>query len=52
MNFFQTVHTCCGHTEDVHVGFLMELEIIWTELWPSELSHFGQLFWALGYGVV
>ena len=21
MDFFETLHTCCGYIEDVHVGF-------------------------------
>ena len=32
-------------------GFLMELELILTELHPFELSHFRQLFCMVGYGV-
>ena len=53
MDHFETMHTCCGYIEDVHVnflqgkkscGFLVELEIILTELQPFELSHFRQLF--------
>ena len=42
MDLFETLHTCCGHIEDVHVGFLVELELILTELQPFELSHFRQ----------
>ena len=30
MDHFETLHTC-GHIEDVHVAFLMELELILTE---------------------
>ena len=44
MDLFETLHTCCGHIADVHVGFLVELELILTELQPFELSHFRQLF--------
>ena len=44
MDLFETLHTCCGHIEDVHVDFLVELELILTELQPFELSHFRQLF--------
>ena len=40
MDFFETLHTCCGHIEDVHV----ELELILTELQAFELNHFRQLF--------
>ena len=43
MDLFETLHTCCGHIEDVHVGFLVELELILTELQPFKLSHFRQL---------
>ena len=48
MDLFETSHTCCGHIEDVHVGFWWELELILTELQPFELSHFRQLFALLG----
>ena len=41
MDLFETLHNCCGHIED---GFLLELELILTELQPFELSHFRQLF--------
>ena len=44
MDLFETLHTCCGHIEDVQCGFLVELELILTELQPFELSHFRQLF--------
>ena len=44
MDLSETLHTCCGHIEDVHVGFLVELELILTELQPFKLSHFRQLF--------
>ena len=44
MDLFETLHTCCGHIEDVHVGFLVELELILTELQPFEVSHFWQFF--------
>ena len=44
MDLFEIMHTCCGHIEDVHVEFLVELELILTELQPFELSHFRQLF--------
>ena len=47
MDLFETLHTCCGHIEDVHVGFFVELELILTELQPFELSHFS----IVGYGV-
>ena len=40
---FETLQTCDGHIEDVHVA-LMALELILTELRPIELSHFRQLF--------
>ena len=43
MDLFETLHTCCEHIEDVHVGFLVELELILTRLQPFELSHFRQL---------
>ena len=43
MDLFETLHTCCGHIEDVN-WFLVELELISTELQPFELSHFRQLF--------
>ena len=44
MDLFETLHTYCGHIEDEHAGFLVELEFILTELQPFELSHFWQLF--------
>ena len=44
MDLFETLHTFCGHIEDVHVGFLVELELILAELQSFELSHFRQLF--------
>ena len=44
MDLFETLPTSCRHIEDVHVGFLAELELILTELQPFELSHFRQLF--------
>ena len=44
MDHFETLHTCCGHIEDVHVAFLMELELIFTELQPFELSHLSVQF--------
>ena len=28
MDLFETLHTCCGHIEAVHVGILMELKLI------------------------
>ena len=43
MDLFETLHTCSGHIENVHVGFFVELELILTELQPIELSHFRQL---------
>ena len=43
MDLFETLHTCCKHNEDVHVGSVMELELILTELWLFELSHFSIL---------
>ena len=48
MDLFETLHTCCGHIEDVHMGFLVALELILTELQPFELSNFWQLFAFLG----
>ena len=39
MAVFETLQTCCGHTENVHVGFLVELELILTDLQPFEPSH-------------
>ena len=50
MDLFETLNTCCGRIEYVHV-LLMELELIMLELWPVELSHFAQLFALFGYGV-
>ena len=44
MDLFETLHICCGRIEDVHVGFLVKLELILTELQPFKLSHFRQLF--------
>ena len=44
MDHFENLHTCCGHIKDMHVAFLMELELILTELQPFELSHFRHLF--------
>ena len=44
VDLFETLHTCCGHIEDVHVVFLMELELLLTDLQPIELSHYRQLF--------
>ena len=41
MDLFETLHTCCGHIEDVHKGFLVELESILTELQPSNLVTLG-----------
>ena len=32
MDLFETLHTCCGHIKDAHVGFLEELELTSTEL--------------------
>ena len=49
MDLFETLHTCCGHIEDVHVGFLVELELILTELQPFKLI-LGN-FCIVGYGV-
>ena len=43
MDLFETLHTCCGHIEDVHVVF-GGARLILTELQPLELSHFRQLF--------
>ena len=40
----ESLHTCCGHTENVYMGLFMELELILTELQPFEFSHFRQLF--------
>ena len=40
MDHFETMHTCCGHIEDVPVVFLMELELILTQLLPFKPSHF------------
>ena len=61
MDLFETLHTCFGHTENVHVSFLVELELILTELQPFELSHLGNFlhcrvvvqatFCIIGYGV-
>ena len=50
MDLFETLHTCCGHIEDVHIGFLMELGLIMTELQHIKLSHYRQLC-IVGYGV-
>ena len=47
MALFETVHTCCGHNENVHVSFCMELELIFRELRPFKLSH----FCTVGYGI-
>ena len=52
MDLFETLHTCCGHIENVLVGFLVELELLLTELQPYELSHFRQLFALKGMGFV
>ena len=49
MDLFETLHTCCEHIENCAYGFLVELELILTELQPFELSNFRQLF--AGYGV-
>ena len=38
MNVSQTLQTNCGHIEDVHVFFYLELETILRELWPFKLS--------------
>ena len=43
MDLFETLRICCGHIKDVHVGFLVELKSILTELQPFGLSHFRQL---------
>ena len=43
MDPFESLHTCCGHTENVYMGLFMELELILTELQPFEFSHFRHL---------
>ena len=50
VNDFQTLHTNCGHIEDVHVGFLMELELILRDDGLLNLS-FWQLFCNYSYNV-
>ena len=47
MDLFETLHTCCGHIEDLKMCMwvlLVELELILTELQPFERSRFRQLF--------
>ena len=32
LDCIETANTCCGHIEDVHVGFVMKLKLILAEL--------------------
>ena len=49
MDLFETLHTCCGHMKDVHVGFLVELEIILTELKPFYFRQLFALVWSMEF---
>ena len=40
---FETLHTFCGHNEDVHMGFLMELELILPNYGLSNLVILGKV---------
>ena len=52
MDHFETLHTCCGHNEDdVHMGLLMGIELILTELQPFDLSIKAIFFCIVEYGV-
>ena len=40
MDHYETMHTCGKHSEFVHVGLMVELEPILTELQPFKLVIF------------
>ena len=48
MDFLQTY---CACIENVQYGFLMELELILTKLWPFKLRQFWQHFCTVEYEV-
>ena len=46
MSFLETVYICYGDNENVHIGFLMELELVLTKIQHLNLVIFRQLLYS------